>query len=324
MVKQLAVDQLMPVRFWLGRFKWPASKTARKLRKWKRKCKVVVAFIGDLNSANSRVLWVTAEAIPRVKDEEGFLEISKELIERLTKQGVLHELQDHRIDLEVLKDAVDEIVMYTPIPVVFITSEEGRYRSITDGREVIRVRISRKVDIPSWRTMGHKKEFPIMNCNGNYRIFLDTVSFTGRTVEEVDSQYSLHLAGIELVGKYAIEKVYGKIRIPITRSRNVPDFDGVWHLDDFVQDIETEDGVMRPSEFLAGVYGNLRETKIREEFERMLREARIKTEQTSPNLFLELSRPNSYLARSFHPEKVEEVVGLVERMEKLYGGKNGN
>src|SRR3989344_168696 len=289
MVKQLAVDQLMPVRFWLGRFKWPASKTARKLRKWKRKCKVVVAFIGDLNSANSRVLWVTAEAISRVKDEEGFLEISKELIERLTKQGVLHELQDHRIDLEV-----------------------------------IRVRISRKVDIPSWRTMGHKKEFPIMNCNGNYRIFLDTVSFTGRTVEEVDSQYSLHLAGIELVGKYAIEKVYGKIRIPITRSRNVPDFDGVWHLDDFVQDIETEDGVMRPSEFLAGVYGNLRETKIREEFERMLREARIKTEQTSPNLFLELSRPNSYLARSFHPEKVEEVVGLAERMEKLYGGKNGN
>ncbi len=289
---------------------------------------MVVVFIykGDLDSADSKILWVTAEAIPRVRDEGEFLENSRELVAELTKPKVLHELQDHKGDLTALEESIDEIIRYTSIPVIFITPEKERYQRITDGKEVTEVKISRKVDIPTWKTKGHKKCFPVIEKNGTYRIFLDTISFTGRTIEEVDRQYDIHLVGIELVGKYAIEKVYDQLRIPMVRSQNVPDFDGIWHLDDFVQDIETEDRFMTPSRFLTGVYKNLKDAKSREDFERILREFGIKTEQTSPNLFLELSRPNSYLARSFHsePEKVEKIVGLIERTERLYGSKNGN
>lgn len=285
---------------------------------------MLVAFIckGDLNSANSNVLWVTAEAIPRVKNEGEFLETSRELIERLTREGVVHEVQDHETDLEKLRESTGEMIRYNG-HMIFITPEAERYQSFLNGSEVIEVGISRVMDIPKWRKIGHKKSFPDVKSEG-YRLFLDTVSFTGMTIDEIDRHYDIQAAGIELVGKYAIENIHNNIRIPLVRARNVPDFDGVWHLDDFVQNIETQNGFIKPSEFVGTVSGKLREAKSRKDFERMLIETGIKTEQTSPNLFLELSRPNSYLARSLCPEGVEGAIDLIKSMEDQYRSKNGS
>ena len=105
---------------------------------------MLVVFIcrGDLDSANSNVLWVTAEAIPRVKDEGEFLETSRELIERLTREDVVHEFQDHKTDLEKLKESIGEITKYNGY-MIFITPEIERYQGLVNGSEVVEVGISR-------------------------------------------------------------------------------------------------------------------------------------------------------------------------------------
>ena len=181
--------------------------------------------------------------------------------------------------------------------------------------------ISRVADIVDWKTKQYKTHFPAGLPDGS-NVFLDTVSFTGRTIEETAKRVELSAAVVEIAGRYAKKKCE-KIGVPLMYSTDVSDYQGLWHLDDMARWIETTDGAIPPSQFIRTAYENLYQSKEPEEFSAALISHNILREQPSPNLFLELSRPASYLARSFtqDPERVREVLPFIKVLESLYTNK---
>jgi len=249
-----------------------------------------------------------------------FLDTAKKLVEALSKPSVSHEFQDHQKDLEIVKRIVDNesVNMH---PLTFVTPEKERYAEILNGEKTVEVEISRVVDVYEWQTRGHKKHFPKVEIpQESYRIFLDSVSFTGRTIEEVWREYGIQLAVLELMGKHAQRKIE-QLAIKSSSAMDVSSYDGLWHLDDFVQDIQTKGKPIKPSEFVKDIYPKLQMGRI-DEFIPTLAQYGIERKQTSPNLFLELARPSrrSYLGRSFYtnPLILKDLVPLIEVMESLY------
>jgi len=277
-------------------------------------------FIENRENSGSKILWVTSEAVPRVTDIKEFSEASQETVKKISKPAVEHIFQDHEDDLIRVEQIVAEERATSDVELFFITPEKDRFSSVTNGNPVLEVDISRIVEIPEWKTKGHRKRFPKLQPNGHKVVFLDTVAFTGRTLEEVARQYHPALAVMELMGKYAPQKV-SKLGVRTRYSKDISGFDGVWHIDDLVQDTPTEDGSkIKPSEFVKSVYPDLSRRRGEVEFLIGLAQYQIKEVQVSPNLFLELCRPDSYLARSFEKDYdiVRQAVPLLQRMEAVY------
>jgi len=270
--------------------------------------------------ARSRVFWVTSEAIAKTGNYSAFVEASKEIVGRLARPGVENVFQNPSEDLARVSQMLDEEARDGRN--VFITPEPGRYSCLLGGERTIAIGISRVVRIPDWKTGGHRKRFPQASLDGDRRVFLDTVAFTGRTIEEVRAAYGLDLAIVEIKGKYAPEKL-GKLGVTFRYSTDASGFDGMWHLDDLAQGIETCDGVLGPAEFLESAYPELKACREKLDFADALKSRGIKREQTSPSLLLELARPGSYLAWSFHnePWRLAELLPLFRTLEGLYAGR---
>lgn len=261
------------------------------------------------------------------------MDLSKELISTLCPYvDVSHEFQDARVDLKRVAKIVQEEKERAGCPVLFITPEQELYQDILKGEEVVPVDISRVANVIEWKTKGHRKHFPLLSSKQQeaYKIFLDSVAFTGRSIEEVKSAYGLDVAVLELMGRHAPKKL-GKLGLRSRSARDVSGFDAVWHLDDFVQPIRANNRDVSASEFLETMYRSLYNRDM-DEFLGGFKRQGIKTEQTSPNLFLEMARPNSYLGRSlnvdmrdyFSPhagDKLPRVVELVKELESMYKGK---
>lgn len=260
-----------------------------------------------------KVFWVSSEAIPRTNNLRKFLGRCTALIETLSKASIHHEFQDLEQNREILAQLIKEENNNAAI----ITPEPELYLPILSGRTVLPVDISRITDVVEWKTIGHTKNFPKLHGDS---IFIDTVSFSGRTIEEAAKHYNIKVAVVELKGKYATKKLE-KIGINIRSARDIDEFDAVWHLDDFVREIETQNGVMPASFFIKNIYQRLVECIDNEQFRKMLEDNGIKLQQTSPNLFLELSRPNSYLAKSFEKQNVVQTAELVKKIEQIYNNK---
>ncbi len=272
------------------------------------------------------MFWVTSEIIPQVDNLQLFIDLARHLVENLTLSGVSHEFQDPEGDQRHLAHPLRFKKEAATRPVLFITPEAGLYRHLLLGERTIEVDLSRVADIAEWKTRGHKKRFPDLRFGERdaYKVFLDSVAFTGRSVEEVHKAYGIDLAVFECLGKHAPRKLE-KLGVESIYARDLSDFDAVWHLDDFVQPVQTDSGSISPTAFLrdqypilwAGRNGSIKGCK------ETLNTLGIKIEQTSPNLFLEMARPESYLGRSFHtlPGKIKAVAPIVEAMEKLYKAK---
>ncbi len=257
---------------------------------------------------------MTSEAIPRVSDSGRFIDTAHKIIEFLSHPDIAHEFQDHKTDGEKMQAMVEKEV---PPETHILTPESELYHSILKGRQVTPVNISRVADVVDWKTKRYETYFP--PCPEEPMVFLDTVSFTGRTIEEVGKRYGLSGAIVELAGQYATKKCQ-RIGVPLTYGKDVSGYTGLWHLDDMVQWIETEEGAIPPSEFMTTAYNTLKKSRTPEEFSVALQRLKIRREQRSPNLFLELSRPSSYLARSFtqDPEAVKETLPVIRELESLY------
>lgn len=264
------------------------------------------------------VFWVSCEAVPRVKDLNQFLDASNELILNLSHPNIRHEIQDPFVDREKVNEIIQQEKADRNIRV--ITPEPQLYSGLVGDSPVVEVNISRKVDIPSWKTKGHEKSIPIVRRDGLQNIFLDSVCFTGRTLEEVARKCSVDAAVFELVGKHAQNKI-SKLGIPVKYSSNVGEYSGLWHVDDLVQGVQMESGRISASDFVRYFFGKLAECKDQDEFRARLKDLRIKEVQTSPSLFLELARPDSYLAKSFKKESVIDAKPLIEKVESSYSVK---
>lgn len=264
------------------------------------------------------VFWVSCEAIPRVKDVNQFLDASKELISNLSHSNIRHEIQDPFVDREKVNEILQQERTHKYVRI--ITPEPQLYSGLVGDSPVVEVNISRKVDIPSWKTKGHEKNIPIVGRDGLQNIFLDSVCFTGRTLEEVARKCNVDTAVFELVGKHAQNKI-SKLGIPVKYSSNVGEYSGLWHVDDLVQGVQMEGERISASDFVRDFFGKLAECKNPEEFRTRLRELKIKEVQTSPSLFLELARPDSYLAKSFKKEAVFNAKPLIEKVEAVYTAK---
>lgn len=247
-----------------------------------------------------------------------FLDASKVLISNLTHTNIRHEIQDPFANEEKLRAVLMQESADKDIRI--ITPEPKLYSGMVEGFPVVEVSISRKVDIPSWKTKGHEKSIPIAGRNGLQNIFLDSVCFTGRTLEEVAKKCSIDLAVFELVGKHAQNKIQ-KLGIPVKYSSNVGEYAGLWHVDDLVQRVQMDGERISASDFVRDFFSRLVECKNEEEFRAKLKELKIREVQTSPSLFLELARPDSYLAKSFKKEAVFEAKPLIEKMESSYTAK---
>ncbi len=273
------------------------------------------------------IFWVTSEVISRtnaIKDKEELLEVSEELIQTLSLPGILHEHQNADDDLELLKSVLGDVQQH-----VIITSEPDRYNSIfSEGENILhKIGISRIQLIPEWQRMNFKTNFPPLPETLNDRqkkktIFLDTVAFTGKTIEQVVQAYHPDKVAIEIVGKHAhnrLAELQSKYAFTLTCARDISTVDAVWHIDDFVSPISRKNlAAMTPVQFLKSAYPQLRRCTTREEYSEVLDRNNICRLQTSPNLFLELARPDSYLARSFDKDKIDYVLVLLRRLQVLY------
>lgn len=280
---------------------------------------------------------MTSEAIPHVTDPDRFMAVAQELVHTLSFADVHHEFQDPIADHQKLKDILEEAKVGAERPVVFITPEAELYSGLLKGERVVEIDISRVANIAEWKTKGHSKHFPSLRKGEmqTYKVFLDSVAFTGRSLEEVHQAYGIDLAVFECLGKHAPKKLE-KIVVKSAHARDLSSFDAVWHLDDFVQPIRANGKDIKPSEFLTlggekpfdrGDYWDLMDAETPEQFREELKRCGIKLEQTSPNLFLELARPGSYLGRSFcargYPafSQIPQAVPLLKELESLYLGK---
>lgn len=245
---------------------------------------------------------------------------------------ISHEFQDAVADLERIAELVREEKEKASRPVLFITPEQELYKDVLQGEAVVPIDISRVANVIEWKTKGHRKHFPELSQEqkGAYKIFLDSVAFTGRSIEEVNRAYGIDIAVLELMGRHAPKKL-DKLGIRAESARDISSFDAVWHLDDFVQPIRANGRNIKPSEFLETMYRSLQGLSSGSFLEEFKAQG-IKTEQASPNLFLEMVRPGSYLGRSlnvrmeeyFGPNqggKLPQVIELVKELESIYLGK---
>ncbi len=269
------------------------------------------------NRRKGRVLWITSEAMARSKHPGRFRYLALELVGCLGRPEVDHIPQWYEWDRAQIAGIVDQ----EKADSVIITPEPVLYGEMI-GDAVVGVSISRVVNLVDWKTRGHKQHYPDVELNGKRRVFLDTVSFTGRTVEEAHMRYGIDMAIVEVLGMHALQKLQ-KLGIKCKYSTDASDFVGMWHLDDLAQRTRMGGRDAKPSEMLRETYADLASSSTPEGFGEALARHGIKKEQDSPNLFLELARPGSYLARSMYrdPGNVLDQIPLIEEMEMEYVGK---